>query len=107
MNKNQTKNFCYSNQQILKDEQSFAKAYDIRYKMSNTKNKDFVNSPIFDINEIKQYYDFELLCEALYNLGYLGEIIKIQNHQFLLAYKNDEEREIRIGKVFTVKQFFF
>lgn len=99
------KNFNYQNREILKDEMNFAKAITIRYKMSNTKNKDFVNFLLIDINEIKQFYDIDVLEKELNNLGFA--FAEIPDKKFFGIIQINEKRKLNKSKVFTVKQFFF
>ncbi len=108
MDKKLLKKYPYNVQQLIKDEAAFAFAISTRYKMSNTKNKDFVNCMTIDKNEIEKYYNFETLKQELDKLNYY--VIQTSqetglNDNFYHVFKKDEKREIRIKMIFTVEQF--
>lgn len=112
MDKNIIKNLPYREQQLLKDEKSFAFAITTRYKMSNTKNKEFVNCMLLDINEINKYYNLQTLLSEIqkldFNYIYLKDIkpLELKNKEYYIAiFKNNESRILRFNRVFTVSQF--
>lgn len=86
----------------IKDEKHFAKTVMARYKMSNTKNKDFVNIVILDYKEIIKFFNYELFVEELKLLDF--NIINIDNN-YIGVVKNNETREIRLGKLLKINMF--
>lgn len=106
----------WSIKQNIKNEQYFAKAIVTRYKMSNTRNKNFVNIMLIDIKEIEQYFNLQLLLLLELNkLEFLTinvndlidkQLIKNKNNNELIAiFKKDETRMLKFNKLFTVSQF--
>jgi len=94
----------YRIKQILKDETSFAKSIVTRYKMSNARNKNFVNVLLLNVKEITEYYDFNKIAKQLEVLNF-HVMHFVDNDDYVYVVDNNEKRELRIGKVFTVEQF--
>lgn len=82
----------------IKDEKAFAKTITINYKMSNTKNKDFVNAIVLSVKDIMNNYDFEKLEIEVINLGFHFVII---NDELIGLIKNDEKRKVIFKRLIT------
>lgn len=88
----------------VKDEKNFDKTITARYKMSNTKNKDFVKIVLLDMQDISNYFDFELLCKELNMLDF--HIINFEDTQkYIGVVKNYETRQLCSGKLLKVSEY--
>ena len=88
----------------VKDEKHFAKTITEKYKMSNTKHKDFVNIVLLDIQEVKQFFDIKELSNQLQLLDFYFVVLK-NNPKYIGIVKNNETRRIEIGKVLKIKEY--
>jgi len=91
-------NSKYSLKDRIKDEKSFAKTITINYKMSNTKNKDFVNAIVLSVEDIMKNYDFTKLEIEIIKLGFHFVII---NDELVGLVKDNETRKIFYKRLIT------
>lgn len=88
----------------IKDEKHFAKTIMARYKMSNTKNKDFVNIVLLERQEVNQYFDLELLCSELKTLDF--HIIEFEDtNKYIGVVKNNETRKLHYKNVLKISEY--
>ena len=88
----------------INNEAKFAKAYRDRYIMANNRNKEFVKVPILNIKELEEHYDVHKILTELIKLGF-SKIGQVNHDHFLIAIRDTETREIKLGRVFTIYQF--
>lgn len=96
------KNFDLTNR--IKNETNFAKTIMTRYKMSNTKHKDFVNIVLLQVQEVKQFFDIKELSNQLKLLGFYFVALK-NNPEYIGIVRNNETRRIEIGKALKIKEY--
>ena len=88
----------------IKDEKQFAITVTGNYKMSNTKNKDFVNAIILDINDLKKNFNFEKFENEINKLNF--HLVPISNNpNYLGLIKNDESRKIIFKRIILVENY--
>ncbi len=88
----------------VKDEKHFAKTIMAKYKMSNTKNKDFVNIVLLEINEVNKYFNFDLLSLELTLLDF--HIIKFDDTQkYIGIVKNNEIRKLCYKEITKISEY--
>lgn len=92
--------------EIISNEKKFAKAYRDRYIMGNNRNKEFVKIPLLDIKELEEYYNVDLILQELTLLGF-SNYVTIKDDQYIVPIRDNETREIKAGRIFTVYQFDF
>lgn len=87
----------------VKDEKHFAKTIMARYKMSNTKNKNFVNIVLLELQEVKHFFNLKELSYQLSLLDFY--LVFLNDTKYLGVIKNNETRTIKLGKVLCIKEY--
>ena len=87
----------------VKDEKHFAKTIMARYKMSNTKNKNFVNIVLLELQEVKHFFNLKELSYQLSLLDFY--LVLLKNAKYLGVIKNNETRTIKLGKILSISEY--
>ena len=103
MNINVKQHFERQCKDALSDEKHFAQRITARYKMSNTRNKEFVNCIILNTKEITTRFNLDTLITEIKALDF--HIIKFEENDYIGIVKNNEQRELHFNKIFTIDQF--
>lgn len=92
----------------LSSEKNFAKAITSRYKMSNTRNKEFVNIMLISIKDVTQYFNLDILIHEINKLDFFVTPLTESNNTDLLAViKNGETRTCNKPKIFNTSQYLY
>lgn len=87
----------------VKDEKHFAKTIMARYKMSNTKNKNFVNIVLLELQEVKHFFNLKELSNQLSLLDFC--LVLLKNTKYIGVIKKNETRIIKLGKILSIKEY--
>ena len=87
----------------VKDEEHFAKTIMARYKMSNTKNKDYVNIVLLELQEVKHFFNLKELSNQLSLLDFY--LVLLKNTKYIGVIKNNETRTIKLGKILSIREY--
>ena len=87
----------------VKDEKHFAKTIMARYKMSNTKNKNFVNIVLLELQEVKHFFNLKELSNQLSLLDFY--LVLLKNTKYIGVIKKNETRIIKLGKILSIKEY--
>lgn len=102
-------NISIRNQLILQDEEHFARFLTGHYKMSNTRNKDFVNIVAFSKTDIEKVYNLSKLIKAIegYNFRVFQDDRICKSKDLFMIYKNDDTRLVKNVKIIKREVLFF